>query len=85
MSDSTVLLAALGIVSACVGALIYVIKFMFQKIVPLLESLTISTDKNTKATKKADEYLRERNGRDNEFHGEVMKGLKAIQTAVEVK
>jgi len=91
--ETTALLAALAIVSACVAALVWVIKYMFAKLEPLIATSieltklnTLATEANTKASEKTekavhslDTYTRERNGRDNHFHGNVMKALVAIQ------
>ena len=77
--ENTVLLAALAIVSACVGSLVWVIKHLFTEILPVIHNLVKVTELNTEATKSSDAYLRERNGRDNHFHGEVMAALKAIE------
>ena len=84
--ETTVLLAALAIVSACVAALVWVIKFLFTEILPVIrnnvtitEKLIVSTEMNTEATKSSDAYLRERNGRDIHFHENIMKSLVAIQ------
>ncbi len=78
MLDTTVIIAIVGILSATVGALIWIIKYLFSEFKPALDGLIKSTDQNTLATKSADEYLRERNGRDNEFHKEVMASLQDI-------
>lgn len=87
MRDSTVndavMLAALGIVSACVGGLIWVIKRMFNDILPVLRELIISTQKNTDATQSADTYLRQRNGRDIEKHAELLAATQAIPATLE--
>ena len=72
------LIAALGIVSACVGGLIWVIKRMFSDVVPALEGLKKATDQNTSATKAADTYLRDRNGRDKEHHTASLRAIRAI-------
>ena len=77
--ESTVLLAALAIVSACVASLVWVIKFLFTKMMPAIENLVKVTELNTEATKSSDTYLRERNGRDIHFHENIMKSLIAIQ------
>ena len=77
--ESTVLLAALAIVSACVAALVWVIKFLFTKMMPAIENLVKVTELNTDATKSSDTYLRERNGRDIHFHENIMKSLLVIQ------
>jgi len=77
--ESTVLLAALAIVSACVALLGWVIKFLFTKILPVIENLVKVTELNTEATKSSDTYLRERNGRDIHFHENIMKSLLVIQ------
>lgn len=72
------LLAALGIVSACVAGLIWVIKRMFNDILPALDGLKAATISNTRATKTADQYLRDRNGRDVEKHAELLKATQEI-------
>lgn len=72
------LLAALGIVASCVAGLIWVIKRMFSDILPALNGLKKSTDQNTEATKSADTYLRDRNGRDAEHHKAALKAIQAI-------
>jgi len=89
VSNEAPLLAALTIVSACVAVLVWVIKFLFQKILPAMENnnkLTEQANKatkaNTKATKAADTYLRERNGRDNEHHKAVLESIEAIPKAM---
>lgn len=43
-----------------------------------LKKLSKSIDLNTKATKSADEYLRERNGRDNEMHSLNIKAMQNL-------
>lgn len=85
VSSEAPLLAALTIVSACVAVLVWVIKFMFTKILPAMENnnkltaqANVLTKANTKATKSADEYLRERNGRDNEHHKATLKAIEEI-------
>lgn len=72
------LIAALGIVSACVAGLIWVIKRMFNDIVPAIDGLKKATEQNTSATKSADTYLKERNGRDNEHHTATLKAINTI-------
>jgi len=76
--DSVVIVAIVGVLSATVGALIWIIKYLFTEFKPALDGLVKATEQNTVATKSADVYLRERNGRDNEFHAEVMKSLENI-------
>lgn len=78
MDNSAVTIAIVGILATCVGGLLWIIKFMFNKMTPLLEGLTKSTDANTSATKTADKYLRDRNGRDAESHKESIKAIEAI-------
>jgi len=77
--ESTVLLAALTLVSLCVTALVWVIKFLFTKMMPVIEKLVTVTELKTEATKSFDSYLRERNGRDIHFHENIMKSLLIIQ------
>jgi hypothetical protein len=83
--DSTVPLAALGTVSLLAGALIWIIKYLFTSIMPVLNATLEATKANTDATKSADTYLRERNGRDisswkqnTEFHKTVLKGITDV-------
>ena len=83
VSNDTVSLAIVGILATCVGGLLWVIKFIFGKMLPIIEDLVKVTAANTKATKSADEYLRQRNGRDNEHHAEVMKVIGAIPTKMQ--
>lgn len=51
---------------------------MFNDIVPALNGLRKATEQNISATKSADIYLRERNGRDNEHHQAVLESINAI-------
>lgn len=83
-------LAVIGILASCVGALVWIIKYLFAKIIPNLEKntdmlklLADVTTNNTAATKSADEYLRERNGRDIEFHTQVVERLDAVPLKME--
>ena len=50
----------------------------YEKVAIELKRLANSTDKNTMATKSADEYLRKRNGLDMEHHTEVLSAIQAI-------
>lgn len=90
MATDAVLLAALGIVSAAVAGFIWVIKFMFTKLLPAIDKTNVLAEKgiamagaNTKATKSADSYLRERNGRDGEKHAELLKATKQIPATMQ--
>jgi hypothetical protein len=89
MQDSsayTVLAVAIvGVLATCVGGLIWVIKTMFRQIIPLIENgnkiiakVDVSTRANTKATKAADAYLRQRNGRDVEFQKANIAAIQAV-------
>lgn len=77
------LITALGIVSTCVVGLIWIIKRMFNDIIPAINGLKKATEQNTSATKSADEYLQQRNGRDNEHHAAVLKSINAIPKTME--
>ncbi len=77
-----VILAIVAILATTVGALIWVIKYMFDKILPLLEKMDKSIEKNTRATESNDKYLRERNGRDSKMWVEVSAGLKALTESI---
>lgn len=96
MNDQSVALSAIGVVITAVGALVWIVKFLmvemrksidhntssYQDVARVLGKLSISTDKNTRATMSADAYLRKRNGRDNEHHKLVLEGLEAIPTTM---
>lgn len=78
-------IAVVGVLATCVGALVWVIKFLFQKLLPAFEQqtkvtrrLVTATAANTKATRAADTYLRDRNGRDNEFQKHNLEAIDAI-------
>lgn len=77
MTD-TVPLAALGIISTLVVFLIWLLKYLFTDYREVMNKLILSVETNTLATKSADIYLRERNGRDIEFHKEIMVKLQDI-------
>lgn len=70
--ESTVLLAALAIVSAAMAAQVWLIKTWVTSILPLLNSLLV-------AIKSSDTYLRERNGRDNTFQASIAETLITIR------
>lgn len=82
MNDTATLvgaiLAALAIVATSVGGLIWIVKFLLTQFRKTLEANTKALSLNTRATKNADNYLRERNGRDNEFHAQVLKSLEKL-------
>jgi len=82
--NEAVMIAALGIVASCVAGLLWVIKFMFNKMIPAIDKLSDTTVANTRATQSADRYLRERNGRDSEFHKSTLKAIKAIPTKMQI-
>jgi len=71
-------LAIIGILGATTAALVWIIKYLFASFMPVMDNLVRATEENTKATKSADEYLRDRNGRDKTFHEEIMLSLKEI-------
>jgi len=77
MNDAA-LLAALGIVATISGALVWIIKYLFNTFKPVMDELVKSTQANTEATISADTYLKQRNGRDIEFHTEIMNKLQDI-------
>lgn len=76
--NNAVTLAVVAVLATCVGGLIWIIKFLFNKFIPAIDKLTDMTKANTDATKSADTYLRERNGRDNEKHAELVKATQEI-------
>ncbi len=76
--DPYIITGVVGILATCVGGLLWIIKFMFQRLVPLIEEGNKATQANTRATKSADTYLRGRNGRDAEFHDELIKEIQTM-------
>lgn len=78
-----VTIAVVGVLATCVGGLLWIIKFMFNKTVPIVDKLAMATAANTRATKSADKYLRDRNGRDSERHQELLTGIHAIVQKLE--
>lgn len=90
MSDNTVTITALGILATCVGGLIWIIKFMFNRLLPLIEKGNRSQEKlaeltkaNTEATRAADVYLKQRNGRDNEMHSKNLAAWDTTRDSIE--
>lgn len=83
--NSSVTLAVVAVLATCVGGLLWVIKFMFTKLLPVIEKgaksnevLVKATKQNTEQIKVADEYQRHRNGRDQEMHKELIKAIAEI-------
>jgi predicted PurR-regulated permease PerM len=77
--------AVVGVLASCVGGLIWVIKTMFNQIIPLIENgnktlikVDASQKANIRATKANTIYLRERNGRDAEFQKENIEAIRAV-------
>src|ERR1039458_6738853 len=77
--------AVVGVLASCVGGLIWVIKTMFNQIIPLIENgnktlikVDASQKANIRATKANTIYLHERNGRDAEFQKENIEAIRAV-------
>jgi hypothetical protein len=77
MSEQAIL-AIIGILASTVGALIWVIKYMFDKILPILEGLKTSVELNTIQTKENEEYLKKRNGSDSIRWDENTKAMQNL-------
>jgi len=71
-------IAIIGILGSTVAALIWIIKYLFDSFKPVMDELVKVTQANTAATTSADTYLKQRNGRDIEFHTEIMAKLQDI-------
>lgn len=82
MIESSVTLGILGVLGTCVAGLIWVMKYVFGTLKPLLEETLKATQANTKATNHADQYLRERNGRDNAMHKQLLEATQAIPSTL---
>ena len=81
--ETASVISIIGILGATTGALIWIIKYLFEKIYPVLDKLVVATEMNTQATISSDTYLRQRNGRDIEFHLEMIKKIEAIPKKVD--
>jgi hypothetical protein len=81
MSDQVVL-AIVAILATTVGALIWVIKYMFDKILPILESLKVAVDLNTVQTKANEEYLQKRNGSDGRRWEENTQAITSLTASI---
>jgi DNA-binding protein Fis len=64
-------------------ALVWIIKSLFKYILPAIEGLTEATQHNTSATKSADAYLQQRNGRDIEKHAELLAATREIPVVMQ--
>lgn len=73
-----VALASIALLGTCIAFLIWLIKLMLGDGKEILQNLASNIQNNTKATKAADKYLKDRNGRDSEFHKETLIALQAI-------
>ncbi len=82
MSDQIVL-GIIGVLGTAVGALIWVIKYMFDKLLPVIESLKESVDNNAEQTKENREYLEKRNGKDSRIWQEAFEAIKDLKESYE--
>ena len=73
-----VALAAIAVLGPCVAYLIWAAKSDRTDNKTFLTGLGKLVSSNTRAVKASDKYLRDRNGRDSEFHKETLKALEAI-------
>lgn len=74
-------ISQLGASGAVVIVVIFFLKYLREENAKnniALDKLTKATIQNTAATKSADTYLRQRNGRDIEKHQELLVATKAI-------
>lgn len=86
-------LAQFGASGAVVAVVVLFLKFIkeeaekrdktYANVAKALDKLSKATTKNTSATASADEYLRERNGRDNEHHASTLKAIQKIPTTLD--
>lgn len=84
MSEQAVL-SIIGLLATTVGALIWVIKYMFDKLLPVIESLKESVDNNAQQTKENREYLEKRNGKDSRIWQETFEAIKELKNSYEKK
>lgn len=78
MEGNATSLAVVGILATSVGALVWIIKYLFSEFMPVMKELQKSTQQNTAATKSADQYLRQRNGIDLKHHEQSLKAIAKI-------
>lgn len=69
-SNDAVVIAALGIVSVAVTALVWIVKFLMKEMRKTLDKNTASNVLVAEKTAQNTKYLKERNGRDAEMHDE---------------
>lgn len=76
--NNAITLAVVAILATTVGGLLWIIKFLFNKLIPIIENVTEVTTANTNVTKAADKYLRNRNSVDIKQHAELVKSMEQI-------
>ena len=81
MSEQIVL-AIVGILATTVGTLIWVIKYMFDRLLPVINLLKDSVDENAKQTKANKDYLMERNGKDSHAWRETMQAIHELRESI---
>lgn len=81
MNDASIV-AIVTVLGTAVGALIWIIKYLFDKMSPSIDGLARATDANTKAISSADAYLKRRNGRDSQMHKELIKAVGDISKQI---
>lgn len=93
--SNTVALAALGILGGAVVTIGWVARYALTKLSQDLRehtkaaqsqtqsnvNLQGAVEKNTKATTAADNYLRDRNGRDSKIHEQLLKSMNELKGA----
>lgn len=90
MDSNAVSLAALGVLATAVGLVAWVVKYALTRLGKDLQEHTKAAVKQTasneelvRAVKSFDTYLRERNGRDNEVHKQLLAGFDKVPTSVQ--
>lgn len=79
MTDSSsVTLAVVAILATCVAGLLWIIKFMFNKLLPMIEKSNEASKAAQKASNENTKYLKERNGRDAEIHQKLIKEIQTM-------
>lgn len=89
MASDGALLAALAIVSSCVAGLIWIIRYMFTKFLPVIVAMktsldlnTVATQKNTELVVKVDQHITEVNGSHKEIAQKTIESMSGLEASV---
>lgn len=78
IDNNSVTLAVVAILATCVAGLLWIIKFMFNRLLPLIEKSTKASVAAQKSSNENTKYLKDRNGRDAEIHERLIKEIQTM-------